>query len=1265
MRMHSMTCSADARAAIKVFEATLRKDDGSDLSRMTIKFALAAQLRGDVNAEDRQATVALISATEAVNPLSSTPAAVWVLGSVVDTSTNVTPAVQTLETTWSILLQRIELFDKFVTGIAQIHPYTSLAWSVISAANQVLVNQKNRDDQIMRLAGTMSDVFAFVHDAEPLKAIKAHIKTITLLIQQVTECGYFITEYAKQKNFWIRTAKYTISDIDSRITDYENKLQELKTAFLEGVAVQTGITVVRMMNVVNHIDAAESIDLNDMPYAFGARYAQEKGCLPGTRESFLSDICGVLNNPDEDAPRVCLLIGVAGSGKSAVAHSIARLYDGQKRLGSSYFFASTDAARRNPQNLFSTIARDLSDHDPQFKAALWGVVKEDRALRTSQSPFEQVERFIVEPRKDLDAIGPLVIVIDALDESGDRVSRRQVLRAIADKIANDSLPNNLRFLLTARPEDDILTALPPGPHIVRKQMGDIPEHIIDGDIEKFIRHSLDQYTELDISWPNQEWCRLLVHHSQHLFQWASTACSFIDGDGTVGLDPSERLDQLLQAAKTDGGHSLDHLYKTILSQLFTLDNTRERFRTVMAIVLALKEPLPLASLSALLSKDLNIRAIIKPLGSLLDGVLGEEKPIRPLHTSFRDFLLDNTRSSAIFHVPIQPQHSLCLGQALVVCMQNMLKFNICDLKDSRVLNTDIPDLPAQVNNTIPPHLSYACQYWMYHLQDAECTPDLLNEVTLFFKAFLPYWLEAISLLSLSSPLPSILSALETCSILKKWAKGQEIATLASEAFQFIQVFSPVLRESTPHLYLSAMPQTPSSSSLCELWLHHLQKHVSVAPGDPTNWPADIQTLQGHTDYVTCAVYSPDGTHIASGSWDNTIRVWNVTTGQFVAGPFQGHTDIIASIAYSPDGIHIVSGSWDNTLRVWNVATGQCVAGPIHGHTDVVSSVAYSPNGVHTVSSSWDNTLMVWDATTGQLVEGPFQGHTNLVSSVACAPDGIHIVSGSEDKTIRIWNVLTRQCVAGPFQGHADIVTSVAYSPDGTCVVSGSADKTIMVWNATTGQLVVGPFQGHTNSVSSVACSPDGIHIVSGSLDNTIIIWNATTGQSVAGPFHGHTDSVTSVAYSPEGSYVVSAAGDKTIRIWNVTTSQPVADPFQGHTNVVSSVAYSHNGVHIVSGSWDNTLMVWNATTGQCVVGPFHGHTDGVYSVAYSPDGTHIVSGSEDKTIRIWNALTGQCVAGPFQGHTDIVTSVAYSPDGTCIVSGSMDQTIRVWNVLTG
>ncbi|KAF8549967.1 hypothetical protein OG21DRAFT_521580 [Imleria badia] len=529
----------------------------------------------------------------------------------------------------------MERIIEIVTSITQIQPYASLALSVISTANK-----------IVRLAKMMSNVFMLVNDAEALETIEAHIKTITLLIQQVTECGYFIAEFAEQKNFWIRSEKYSLSDLDKRITDYEDKLRELKTAFLAGVAVQSEITVPRMINLGKDNEA--SIELNDLACAFGARFHPGRGCLPGTRQSLLRNICDILNNPDKDASRVCLLTGVAGSGKSAVAHSIAHLYNGQKRLGSSYFFARDDIASRNPKTLFSTIARDLSDFDPQYRSALRKIVKNDRALRTSPWPMEQLERFIIEPSKELDPIGPIVIVIDALDESGDRARRQELLRIISQKIAQNALPTNLRFLITALAEEDIIISLPPGPpsRIVRIVMDDVPRELVDRDIERFIRHALQQHFDFESS-PDKERCRRLVQYSQQLFQWASAACHFINGHNGVGLHPYEQFDKILHAADTGGSQLLDSLYQTALSQLFTREDTRKRFRTVMVTVLALDEPLSLASLCALSDADLTVRAIINALGSLLTGMLNEE-PICVLHSSFRDFLLDEARSTVFY-----------------------------------------------------------------------------------------------------------------------------------------------------------------------------------------------------------------------------------------------------------------------------------------------------------------------------------------------------------------------------------------------------------------------------------------------------------------------------------------------------------------------------------------------------------------------------------------------------------------------------------------
>ncbi|KAG9308623.1 hypothetical protein JVU11DRAFT_11731 [Chiua virens] len=801
----------------KVFEEPLLMDPSktaiSSRPNFTLKFTFTSVPCQPLEADERQVADAVDTAKQAVEAMRPTPV-VDHLSSAVDTVTQVVNSAQTFATTWDVLLKRIKLFDQIVTGIAEIHPYTSLAWSVISAAHKVLVNQNDRDDQITRLAGTMSDVLAFVHDADPLKADRAHVEPLKLLTQQVMECAYFIRDYAEHKSFVTRLAKYTLSDINSKITDYQRRLQELRDAFLRGVGLQTGITVVRMMNVIEH--TVEDKDLDDMPYAKGARHDQDKGCLTGTRDEVLRELREILSNPAEDAPRVCLLTGFAGSGKSAVAHSMARWFEGQKRLVSSYCFARTDVARRNPTNLFSTVARDLCDHNAEYKSALWKVVGESRSLRTSEVPTEQLERLIIEPSKHIQAIGPLVVVIDALDECGDQASRQQLVLAISRLATETSFPFNLRFLITTRPESDILAKLPPGPRLVHKQMSNISEQMVDEDIEKFIRHSLDEWSsELDLS--NQDWCRLLVHHSQHLFQWAATACKFIQGFGSIGLGRSARLGLLLKTRRTEAGYPLDELYKTVLLQLFKSAPEQDRFREVMGVLLALKEPLPLPCLSDLLHGHLKItmdiledipidvpvdvRAMVSSLASLLDGACDDRKPVRPLHASFYDFLRDGKRSSA-FHIPFLPQHSLTLGQASLVCMCRMLKFNICGLADSRILNDKVSGLSSCVDEAIPPHLSYSCLYWMDHLQHTICSSDLNSEITLFFKRFFPYWLEVISLLSLSSASP-ISSALQACIALQHWAqpKDSEICTLASEGSRFIQVFSPLLRQCTPHLYL--------------------------------------------------------------------------------------------------------------------------------------------------------------------------------------------------------------------------------------------------------------------------------------------------------------------------------------------------------------------------------------------------------------------------------------------------------------------------------
>jgi serine/threonine protein kinase len=210
----------------------------------------------------------------------------------------------------------------------------------------------------------------------------------------------------------------------------------------------------------------------------------------------------------------------------------------------------------------------------------------------------------------------------------------------------------------------------------------------------------------------------------------------------------------------------------------------------------------------------------------------------------------------------------------------------------------------------------------------------------------------------------------------------------------------------------------------------------------------VRTLEGHAWQVTSLSFSPDGRLLASGSNDNTIKLWRVADGLEVR-TLTGHASSVNSVVFSPDGSLLASGSDDETIKLWRVADGALVR-TLTGDTGAVSSVSFSPDGSLLASGSGDGTIKLWRVSDGLEVR-TLTGHTGGVNSVSFSPDGSLLASGSGDKTIKLWRVADGLEVR-TLTGHTDWVRSVSFSSDGSLLASGSEDRTIKLWQVADGAL---------------------------------------------------------------------------------------------------------------------------------------------------------------------------------------------------------------------
>jgi WD40 repeat protein len=292
----------------------------------------------------------------------------------------------------------------------------------------------------------------------------------------------------------------------------------------------------------------------------------------------------------------------------------------------------------------------------------------------------------------------------------------------------------------------------------------------------------------------------------------------------------------------------------------------------------------------------------------------------------------------------------------------------------------------------------------------------------------------------------------------------------------------------------------------------------------------------HTDVVRSVAFSPNGKILASGSADQTVKLWDTVMGQELR-TLSGHGQTVSAVAFSPDGTTLASGSQDNTIKLWDVPTGKQRITLALGTGNSVEAVAFSPDG-KTLASAASTTIMLWDVRTGEKRRTiRSQGG---VSSVAFSPNGKTLASGWYNGAIRYWDVETgrERLLAAPGKR----VNSIAYSPDGKMLASGHNDGTIWLWAAET-KTRKHEFKGHSGEserpgVLSLAFSPNGKILASGSADQTVKLWDIGS-RTNRGTLKGQTETVDCIAFSPDGKTLASA-GEAKVRLWDVYTGGEAA-----------------------------------------------------------------------------------------------------------------------------